>query len=178
MSVKLNDFQPLNKWIEDTEGEKFESCSGEEIPKYIIDQTTNRKYLNESRFCVGNKCLLLTIGTPFVHAIAGIIAVAFRTLKVISFYHFWRVKTSEDHYDGKERLKDLGKCLLRIVLEPIAILGLELSALYGVLNPYDGRKLYASIERAQYGHFILAPCFQPDPTQHLLGSDVNHRNVW
>lgn len=50
---------------------------------------------------------------------------------------------------------------LRIILTPLAIAGLEVSALFGLLSPYDGRKLYATIERALYGTAILAPGFQP-----------------
>lgn len=61
---------------------------------------------------------------------------------------------------------------LRIIASPIAIAGLELAAIYGIIRPYDGRKLYASIERAEYRNFILVPCFQPDPTSHALGGDI------
>jgi hypothetical protein len=47
-----------------------------------------------------------------------------------------------------------------------------------VFAPYDDRKLYASIERAQYGHFILAPCFQPDPKSHAFGGDPKKEAVF
>jgi hypothetical protein len=87
-------------------------------------------------------------------------------------------KDCDRQYSFQERLKDAGKDLLRVVTTPIALVGLELAAIYGIFNPYDGRKLYASIERAQYGNFILAPCFQPDPRYHALGGDPAVRNAF
>ena len=56
--------------------------------------------------------------------------------------------------------------------------GYELAALYGCIRPYDGRKLYATIERAMYGDSVLAPCFQPSPTSHALGGDINRKDVF
>jgi len=67
---------------------------------------------------------------------------------------------------------------LRIVATPLVLVALELSALYGIFRPYDGRKLYASFERMQYNHWILAPCFQPSPTNHLLGGDAKKQNAY
>lgn len=174
MNITLRDFQPINKWKPDLDGQKWYDGSA----KHLIDQSTGRKYWNESKATVGFKCFLLTLGTPFVHPIAGIINIACRALKLISFSHFWMHKSGEKSYDFKARLLDAGKDLLRIVTQPLAIVGLELAAIYGLFRPYDGRKLYASIERAQYGNFILAPCFQPDPDQHLLGGDPNKKNAF
>jgi len=81
-------------------------------------------------------------------------------------------------YSFNASLKEAGKDLLRIFTTPIAYVGLELAAIYGRFRPYDGRKLYATIERAQYGHFILAPCFQPQATRHLFGGDINNKNAF
>ena len=67
---------------------------------------------------------------------------------------------------------------MRIIATPVSILGLELAAIYGIFQPYDGRKLYASFERATYGNFILAPCFQPDPKYHALGGDINEKDAF
>lgn len=179
MSVTLKDFYPINKWKPDLEGEKWNCCSEHKgQARHLIDQTTGRKYLNQSKGVVRFKCFLLTLGTPFVHPIAGILNVAYRALKLISLSHFWIPKKEEKSYGFKARVQDAGKDLLRIVAQPLAIVGLELAAIYGLIRPYDGRKLYASIERAQYGNFILAPCFQPDAEQHLLGGDPNKKNAF
>lgn len=174
MNVTLGDFQPFNTWYLELDGEKWEDGS----PKHLIDRTTGQKYWNESEEVVRFKCVLLTVGTLFVHAIAGIINIAYRTLKLFSLYHFWESKEGEKSYDFKARLEEAGIDLLRIFSEPLAILGLELAAIYGIYRPYDGRKLYASIERAQYNHYVLAPCFQPDPKKHFLGGDPNKKNAF
>lgn len=67
---------------------------------------------------------------------------------------------------------------MRILVTPLSIIGLELAAIYGLFRPYDGRKLYASLEREIYGDFVLAPCFQPDPQYHALGGDINQKNAF
>lgn len=156
--VILKDFCPWNTWREELYG--------------VIDETTNRRYLNDSRSVVSLKCFMLTVGTPVVHLIAGVINIAYRILRILIGYHFWK----EGELSFTARLAEAGVDLLRIVLAPLAFVGLELSAIYGIFNPYDGRKLYASFERAQYDKFILAPCFQPDPTQHLFGGDIKRPN--
>jgi len=174
MSITLQDFQIVNTWKEEVDGEKW--SDGE--AKFLIDQSTGKKYFNESQDVVGFKCALLTLGTPFVHSAASIANLAYRVLRLATFANFWIEKDGEKKYSFENRLLDAGKDLLRIVLVPISILSLELSAVYGLFTPYNGRKLYATIERATYGNFILAPCFQPDPTQHAFGGDINKKNAF
>lgn len=169
MSIILKDFRPVNTWKPEENGEKW--GNGNNKSKYLVDQTTGRRYWNESKGCVRSKCVLLALGTPFVHPFAVICNVVYRILKLISFSHFWMPKTGK--YNFKARLAEAGKDLLRIAISPIALVGLELSSLYGIIRPYDARKLYASFERLTYNHFIMAPCFQPDPTRHALGGDPN-----
>ena len=175
MNIILNDFKPINNWKVDTDGPKWKNSKE---PAYLIDQSTGRKYWNESKGTVRVKCFLLTLGTPIVHAVASAINVAYRILKLVSFSHFWMPKKKESSYNFKARLGDAGKDLLRVITQPWAILGLTFTAIYGVFSPYDGRKLYATIERAQYGHFILAPCFQPSPEKHFFGGNPQERNAW
>ena len=145
-------------------------------PMYVIDQSTNNKYWNESKNVTRLKCFLLTFGTPFVHTVASIANIAYRILKLVTLSHFWVKKEGEENYSFTARLKDAEVDLLRIVTTPLTIVGLELSAIFGLLTPRNGRKLYASFERAQYGNFILAPCFQPSPQQHALGGDPDKPN--
>jgi len=173
MSVVIRDFQPISTWELDSNGSKYR----DQTPIYLIDTSTNKKYLNESKNCVRIKCFLLTLGTPIVHSIASLVNVVYRILKLVSFSHFTG-KEGETPYSFKGRLKDAGLDLLRIVTTLIAFIGLELAAVYGVFTPYNGRKLYASIERAQYERFILAPCFQPMPTSHLFGGDMDKKDAF
>ncbi len=179
MRVTLRDFCPINRWEQDVKGEKWGGYDHDKAdPKFLIDKTTNRKYFNESTGCVRFKCSLLALGTPVVHAIASVCNVAYRIAKVVSLSHFWMHHEKASKCSFKARALDAGKDLLRIVTMPITLAGLELAAIYGMFRPYDGRKLYASVERATYGHFILAPCFQPDPMRHALGGDINKKNAF
>lgn len=174
MNVVLRDFQPINQWKVDLEGEKYWDGTAQDL----IDQTTGRRYLNESEGVVTFKCFLLTLGTPIVHTIESVKRVAYRIMNFVTLAHFWRPKNGEQSYSFKSRLKDASADLLRIVTQPLAFVGLELAAIYGLFRPYDGRKLYASIERAQYGNFVLAPCFQPNAEEHFLGGDIKEKNAF
>ncbi len=170
-NIILNDFQLVSQWIEDSKGQRW---AMDDTPRFLIDGSTGRRYWNESPNCVRVKCFLLTLGTPVVHTIAVLVNTAYRIVRLVSFFHFW--KWSEAPYSLKERIKDAGIDALRIIASPVAIVALECAALYGIVSPYNGRKLYASIERAQYNHFILAPCFQPEPVRHAFGGDPDQRD--
>lgn len=158
MDLTIRDFQPINNWYVDLEGEKFDSGEHKGTPKYIVDATTEKKYLNDSISNIRYKCIWLTLGTPFVHIPAGALNVAYRVAKIAFLFHFCMSFEEGTLYDlSCGRIQDG----IRIIAQPFSIIGLEFAAIYGVYNPYDGRKLYASIENAQYGKGILAPCFQP-----------------
>ena len=174
--MQIRDFQPINIWEPDKTGHVWQYGNEQGQPMFLIDRSTGRQYINESENVVRKKCVYLTLGTLFVHAITGIINIAVRILMLGSFAHFWLHK--EEKYDFTGRLWDAGKDLVRIVATPFAIAGLEFAAIYGIYSPYDGRKLYASIERALYGDAILAPCFQPEPDEHFFGGDIARRDVY
>lgn len=173
--VTWQDFQPFNVWTPDTRGEKWPE---DRSPKYLKDETTQRPYWNEDEAVVRKKCAWLAIGTPIFHAIALVGNVAYRIIALLTLSHFWWPKEGEKEYSLKERAKDAGKDLLRIVAAPFVYVALEVSAIYGLFRPYDGRKLYASLERAEYGEYVLAPCFQPKPRKHAFGGDPNTRNAF
>ena len=179
MSVTFQDFQPVNNWKPDLDGEKYNCCKEHKgQPKFVIDQATNRRYFNESKDVVSFKCFLLSLGTPFVHPVTSVVNVAYRIVKLASLSHFWIEKNGEAKYDFNSRLADVGEDTIRILATPYSIIGLELASVYGWFRPYDGRKLYASIEKATYGHSVLAPCFQPDPKCHAFGGDVNQKDTF
>lgn len=170
MSVTLKDFYPINTWTPEYTGPNWSDKPT--VPKFLIDKATGRRYWNESKGIVGFKCFLLTPGTPVVHSIASVLNVDYRIIKLVTFSHFYNAKTTE------EGVKEAGKDLLRIVLTPISLVGLQLAAIYGLVRPYDGRKLYATIERATYGNYILGPCFQPNPTRHAFGGNAQMQNAF
>ena len=176
VNLTLRDFQLCTDWREEVDGEKFL----DETPKYIIDQSTGRKYLNESDALVRFKFVIFAIaGTPVVHSLSLACHVVYRIAKLITASHFWIYKENESEYSFTCRLEDAAVDLLKVAMAPLVLIGLELSAVYGIFNPRDGRKLFASLERFEFENsFILSPCFQPDPTHHLLGGDLNRRDTF
>lgn len=180
MDCSIRDFHPINHWYVDTEGEKFDCCDTHRgIPKFIIDMNTGKKYLNDSTESIRSKCFLIAFGTPIVHIPCGAVNIAYRVAKLLSGYHFWSCGgENENPRSCSDKCLESSKDCLRIISQPFSIIGLEFASIYGIFNPYDGRKLYASIERAQYGNAIMAPCFQPNPKEHLLGDDINARDEY
>lgn len=174
-TLNLKDFQPINDWKIDVDGQKWESSTD---PVYIIDQTTSKKYWNHSKGSIQVKCVLLTLGTPIVHPVSSTANILYRVVKIISLFHFWGEVEEGKSSSLKARAKRARNDCLRVLTAPIALIGLELSSIYGVVNPYDGRKLYASIERACYGKAVLARCFQPSPTGHTFGGDPLKRDAY
>ncbi|MBS3921527.1 MAG: hypothetical protein KGZ37_00055 [Nitrosarchaeum sp.] len=181
--LTLRDFQPINTWELDQGGQQWQEGKEAGLSKFIIDKTTGRGYLNETKKCIRLKCLALIFASPLVHPITSIINVVHKTLKLVSLSYFWMNIDNTTKYNFKARLYDAGKDLLRIITTPLSIVGLELAAIYGLLRPHDGRKIYATLERAMYNNFPLpkdrlAPCFQPHPTSHGLGGSIDRRDSW
>lgn len=56
----------------------------------------------------------------------------------------------------KHTLWQLIKNIVKLVTYPLAIVGMQLAALYGIFNPHSGRALYAMIEDA-WAHEVLSP---------------------
>lgn len=150
-------------------------------PRYIKDQSTGKRYWNESTGCVRVKCLLLSLATPFIQPLWMIANVAYRILRI-----------GRNCLDKTYRQNELRMDALRILATPFAYVGLELSALYGIFSPYNGRKLYGTIERflyhtgkkpknslqaVLYGDAKMAPCFQANPVRHFFGGSPDKKNA-
>lgn len=178
--------QPTGNWVEVQHYAQIEIPEGEEknlevndyfkvgklsgyLPKEVgtyrlKDAATGDEYLFESKWLVRYKCYLLTFASPVVQLAGGVASMAWSVVKIGTGMPFW---------SSGEGVHGMKMEALRLVSAPLVYLGLELAALYGLFRPYDGRKFYASLERFLYGGAFLAPCFQPDPTHHLFGSDIN-----
>ncbi len=176
-TTTIDDFQPLNKWeCEKLDPKKTVATwkNAPNTPKFIIDKTTGKRYLNESKDTVRDKCILLFLGTIPIQPILFIINSVKLFPKTLSNI---ALQIKEGNY--KKVVKDIAKKIARVVFFPFTLLALVLAAFYGIVNPYDGRKLYASIERVGLvGPILLAPCFQPNPTSHFFGSDIEIQNVY
>lgn len=172
------DFVPWNQWkIEDLKKPGVITWHDYGVEaKFIVDQTTEKKYLNQPKTNIRAKCCALFIGTfplqPIfftIHTILNLIDCASKLM----------------HGRCREGAIGIAKMITRIVLLPLTLLALQSAALYGIANPYDGRKLYASIERVGLvgerdiiPPFFLAPCFQPDATSHLFGGNLDDCEAW
>jgi len=159
VDIKLRDFQPISRWTDETGAKKWDK---DDEPLELIDQSTGRTYPHQSKAWLRFKCSMLSLGSPILHPIISLANAVYRIFKLISCYHFWIRKNNEQSSSLKGRLKEVGWDLLRVVGTPLALLGLLLAPLYGLITPYNGRKLYATFERALYGKSIIAPCFQPN----------------
>nr|WP_166155485.1 hypothetical protein [Neochlamydia sp. AcF84]NGY94942.1 hypothetical protein [Neochlamydia sp. AcF84] len=173
-SVTLANFQLINSWKPAFNSVQWRDGG----PKYLIDASTGQKYWNEPKNSVRFKCFLLILGTPYRSFACLFSKYSLSSCEISFFFHFWTGKQAENSYSFPGRLKDAGQDLLRVVMTPVALVGLELAAIYGIFTPYNGRKLYASIERARYGKFTLAPCFQPGPTCHASGGNLQKRDAF
>ncbi len=177
--VSIMDFKPITEWAPvNSLTYNSDLLWADNTPKYIRDTLTNRAYLNESKWCIRKKCCLLILGTPIIHTIISLEFTAFRILKLISFAHFWMNVNKEEPYSIKERSSCAGKDLARVLTRPFHLIALQLSAIYGVISPCNGRKLYASFERLLPESFFLAPCFQPNASSHFFGGDVKNKNAF
>jgi hypothetical protein len=161
--VHLSHFMPFNQW----EGSGL----------YITDKSNGDAYFNDAPKIKRLKCLALAVATPIVHAVGLVLNAANRIAKLVTFSHFWRPDNNQG-YSFEARLCAFGKDLLRVAFSPIIYLGLELSAISGLIFHNDGGKLYATFERCAYGRSLMAPCFQPSPSSHLGDGDVSLPNQW
>jgi hypothetical protein len=149
------------------------------MPPAAVDAKNGDKYCSDSPGVIRLKCLALTASTliPVLSPVALSLNLINRAVKVLSFAHFW-YSTDNPNDSFWIRSKEWGKDVLRIIFTPIILVGLLLAAIYGLIRPEDGRKLFATQERFIYGTYGVAPCFQPSPKEHLLGGDINQPNQW
>lgn len=183
-SICLKDFCPWNRWYQPTETR--------DGPPLDEDRTTQRRYWLQENYVLRIKCTLLLFWAPLNH----LAKTAERVFRLFTAYHFTKVKLIKNTLDPKpyplrSRIQKQASDLLKILVTPILVSALVLSALYGIINPKDGRKLYASTERLFFSKCkmkaidplsrkpaLTAPCFQPDATHHALGGDIRNGNNW
>lgn len=144
--IHIGHFCPWNSWHEDASRgvRTSSSCLGVEVlPKFVVDETTGDRYLNDPDWLIRAKCTLVALYSLPTHLIAGVINLGCIAKEIVC---------------GQG---DVAHNLTRLALTPIIYVGLVLSAVYGIINPLDGRKLYATCERFWYHGSVLAECFQP-----------------
>lgn len=169
--MKLEDFYPVNKW------------STVDPERYNVDKTTGRHYPYLANKELKLRSAAISAITPVIHIAAAVAFIGLRTIRLISFWHFWKPQAKSLTF--KAQLKDAGKDLLKIVSHPFSILALGLLSLYGPFRPQDWRKLYCSIEEFQYDRHLLMSYLDlapetpdiPKPTQNPEPDDVEEEPI-
>lgn len=179
VGLQFAHFNPISKWsLEEHE---------------IVDKNTGDKYCNDSTRTVRLKCAALFAASWIIQPIGLTLNLLNRIAKIVTFAHLWN--PSQEKYNFKARIAEWGKDILLVVATPLILVGMIFSALYGAtLSPYDGRKLYSTLERLAYSggyqffntdydgknphDYLLAPCFQPDPKAHLGGGELGKSDAW
>ncbi len=167
----------------------------EQVLNLDTDRTTQRRYWFQENNILRFKCTLLLLWAPLNHLAMAVK----RGFRLVTAYHFRKVKVMKNTFNPRQirpypllnRLQKQGSDLLKIAATPFLVIALELSALYGIVFPKDGRKLYASVERLFFSKCnmkaidllsrkpaLTAPCFQPEATHHALGGDTQNGNNW
>lgn len=143
------------------DGDFLKSCS------FVEDKKTGFIYNNDKISTVGKKCVRLAIFTPLI-TLARVVSSIARTI-----FHFLKGLTQACTLNKKciKSFKNSGKAFTDIFRSVIYGCAMEGAAIYGIAaNPYKGRVLYGSMERALNRHgdiphfskkFYLARCFQP-----------------
>lgn len=163
--VTIRDFCPINRWDEGWLGT---------LSPVIRDKTTGTVYSNRPIRFVRLKCLQLAAATPILHLMMMMVQISRESLDTLTLAHFrtsyrLRHKKSIKQWIGLQQnehwaltaTKQTAQDIVLLLLSLPLFIGLELSALYGVLNPRDGRKLYGSFERLRYSEPLLSTSFRP-----------------
>lgn len=155
MSLTIKDFNLINEW-EVTEPNNLwkdnvdiakanpawnpAQWNWNDQPVYITDKSTGKKYLNlppEFIKTSHGKVLRQTF-------LKGLLDTLIRIVKLITFAHFWLPK-QKGFSTLKERAAFALFDLKRVLITPLAAVGITAAALYGMARPNDGRKLCTSI---------------------------------
>lgn len=145
----LAPYSPLGNWQKQKRESEF----------LWHDAYSQESYRGEPLYAIGCKCLALAIVAPVIYTSAAIVNVAFKIHKIILLAPFWMPETRSKPFSKKITLllRDLGI----VMMTPWIILAIEIAALYGILNPLDGRKLISNFQRLLFGKTLCTPCMNP-----------------
>jgi len=163
------------QWVDITPTSNWEKIDGGIFQEsVIVDKTTNFMYLYEHKSTIRKKGLALALlGVPILGTVGTIIEIASAFFRLIGFEDY----SDKTRYHQTTRLGDLTRVLFGALTIPARIL----VAAYTIVCPYNGRKLYSTIERLFHGSESIkhtAPCFQPFAQRHLLGGSTSDPNAW
>jgi len=162
--LTIRDFQPFNSWSVPSTPKGFWGQSQETMPKDLVDETTGRVYWYSSEGKTRLICLFAAVTTPLVFSIRMTMDVVALVLNVVSlgFYRAqWNAGKLTLMKCVQEGTKDAIRACGHVMVQPIVGMAMNLFALYGLVRPYDGRKLYSSMDRYWHGEANLSRWFHP-----------------
>jgi hypothetical protein len=165
----LKAIQPVNKW-------QLTPNS-----RNIIDQSTGDKYWHDDEVVSRFKLFLLTLGTCTINVIAAALHSVYYLAKIVTCYELIKNSTAS----WQEAMTNYAKDVARVLLAPVILIGLEITAILGIITPMkngpqDAKKMYALGETLLFGFdgWRLAPCFRPSPERHFFGGTPEQRNAF
>ncbi|MDR2030217.1 MAG: hypothetical protein LBP65_02000 [Puniceicoccales bacterium] len=106
-----------------------------ELPStFLLNQSNERYYMDESCATVRRKCLFLVLSTPTV-------LLATPVLMAMAAYRLLTARSCKEVLIG----------LIRLLLSPISSVLLLASASYGVVRPLQGRGLFSAFQHLFFG---------------------------
>lgn len=171
MKITWQDFNPITKWV--VSQEYATNPFNMEQEQLLKDVATGKFYLNQEVGVLRYKCCCLVVMTPIVKTLDSIGSIAYRIRRLVLCTHF-RLEEKEREYSIIDGFTDAAIDILKIIATPLFLIAMEFAAIYGILSPRNGAKLYATLERVTYGYanYNLAPCFQPIPQNWVLPLEI------
>ena len=157
------DFCPFNKWDIHQEEDRAPT---------LRDRTTGKHYEQAGKGTIRLKGVALFFGTA-IQAGIGVGSMLLETGKVVSGYHFWKKGDGTCREKVKRGCVDSLKSVVLVGCTPFYVTALACAAIYTIVNPFDGRKLYGSIETAWTAH---RGC--EDYTSICTKKEVHRNGTW
>lgn len=146
MSVNLNPLRPFNLELSD-----FNPFVKLDHNHLLSDPRVNKTVLRVV-------CVAFALLSPVI--ISGMVTV--KTLRVISFYHFW----NGENKNFSEKFKETGKDLLRIMLTIVGTVPLIFVSLGGVFFPFRAFNIINNFFK-MHGTNLLPQGLPPSPPRPL-----------
>lgn len=148
-NITPNHFSLCNQWVTKDEAAQHgfdpDYFDNKGVNQFVVDASTGDRYVTDSPTLVRAKCVMIFAGSFVFHPIAA-------SLNILNMV--WNILSGNS--------KDVAGDIERICLTPFVLLGMLFATAYGaIINPYDGRKLYGTLERFYYHSSVIATCFQP-----------------
>lgn len=163
-SVTLWDMIPWSSWEKKTV-KRLRPDSKFFYVKAHFDSFSKRYYRCEKSYVTKERETIIHLETPnYIRIKCAVLTFlvgyqlfktvyfsALRVAKILFLYHFWSNSVPDSSLKG--RFIEFSKDALKIAFAPLLFVGLFLSGIWGIVRPYDGRKVYASYERLLFTEY-------------------------